>query len=323
MTRRPPIHLVAALLALALAGGSSAQGTAPAAAPPAAASPIAATAPVAPTDRDAKRAEMARLEQEMAQLARRMGELGRELGEGHRKIVLRSDGAPRIGLGVVLGEAADGGTRIAAVTPGGPAAKAGLKSGDVIRSVHGRDVGRPADVLAALRGIQKGQSVNVGYLRDGRPLATAVTADELAGRQAIDLPAGSVREIRRAFRFRGMNLSSIDADLGRYFGTESGALLIASSDALPGLKSGDVITAIEGEAVESPREVMRALAARNAGETLTLRILRHRVAQDVELTLPEGRPIDFLPPPPPAPPAPPTPPTAPAAPSCGAPGVAI
>ncbi|MCZ8165986.1 PDZ domain-containing protein [Silanimonas sp.] len=345
-------HALAAALALALAGASAAQSG----------------APPAPADLAAKRAEMARLQDEMSELGKRMAELARDVGGPTPRIVMHRVGQPRIGLGVVLGEAVDGGTRIAAVTPGGPADKAGLKAGDVIRSAHGKTVTGPDDLLAALRGIQKGQAVNVGYLREGRSAAAAVVADELPGRGTVqwneapmerlvelrglgagrggqdrevhivrermdgdggrhgrhDGPAGirvltcvngegdcDREAMSRAFRFRGLNLSSIDADLGRYFGADKGALLISASAALPGLKSGDVITAVEGRAVESPRDVMRALGAKESGEKLKLRILRNRAAQDVEITVPEGRPIDFLPPPPPAPPAPPSPPAPP------------
>jgi predicted metalloprotease with PDZ domain len=335
-------HALAAALALALAGASAAQSS----------------TPPAPADLAAKRAEMARLQQEMSELGKRMAELARDVGGPAPRIVMHRSGEPRIGLGVVLGVAVDGGTSIAAVTPGGPADKAGLKAGDVIRSAHGKTVTGPDELVAALRGIQKGQAVNVGYLREGRSAAAAVVADELPGRGTIQWNqgrGGNQREVHivrervaegegrhgrgggpgeirvltcingegdcdreamsRAFRFRGLNLSSIDADLGRYFGTDKGALLIRASDALAGLKSGDVITAVDGRMVESPRDVMRALGAKDAGEKLKVRILRNRAAQDVEITVPEGRPLDFLPPPPPAPPTPPAPP----APANGAP----
>lgn len=346
-------HALAAALALALADASAAQSS----------------APPAPTDLAAKRAEMARLQDEMSELGNRMAELARDVGGPTPRIVMHRVGQPRIGLGVVLGEAVDGGTRIAAVTPGGPADKAGLKAGDIIRSAHGKTVAEPDELLAALRGIQKGQAVNVGYLREGRSAAAAVVADELPGRGTVQWNEGQTqrlielrsmadgeidgqREVRivreriggdggrhdgpgeirvltcfngegdcdreaisRAFRFRGLNLSSIDADLGRYFGADTGALLISASTALPGLKSGDVITAVEGRRVESPRDVMRALGDKDAGEKLKVHILRNRAAQEVEITVPEGRPLDFLPPPPPALPAPPAPP----APGNGAP----
>jgi S1-C subfamily serine protease len=344
------IHGLAAALAFAVAGLCTAQTAAPAA-PPAA----------PPANIEAKRAELDRLQREMAQLGRRMADLSREVGGPSPRAVMHRRGEPRIGLGVVLGETTDGGARIAAVTPGGPADKAGLKAGDILRSAHGKAVEDPEALVAALRGIQKGQAVNVGYLRDGRSASAAVIADELPGRAAFDWTGESgiraphphdvrkrveiitedvsengvrvvtrspramqvftcvngegdcdARVIRQAFRFRGLNLSSLDADLGRYFGTEQGALLVGASEALPGLKSGDVITTVDGRAVTSPRDVMRALNGKETGETLKLRVLRNRAAQEISVTVPEGRPLDFLPPPPPAPPTPPAPPAPPA-----------
>ena len=371
MSTTTPIRILAAALALAIAGGTLAQSpSTPAAAP------AAPTTSATPADLAAKRAEMARLQREMQQLGQRMGELAREMGEPSKHIVMQRSGPPRIGLGVVLGEAANGGARIAAVTPGGPADKAGLKAGDVLRSAHGKTIDDPRDLVEALRGIQSGQAVNVGYLRDGRSASAAVVAGELPGRMAFDWAGDrgqhatralervfrgdeghkhvhvigenpgqqdvrvvtrggpgqmqvftcingegdcDARVMHRAFRFSGLNLTSIDADLGRYFGTDDGVLLIAKSDALPGLKSGDVITAVAGQPVDSPRDVMRALRDKDAGERLSLRILRNRAAQDVTVTVPEGEALDFLPPLPPMPPAPPAPPTPPAPPVGAAP----
>jgi membrane-associated protease RseP (regulator of RpoE activity) len=333
-----PTLLLSAALALAVSGATAAQSPAPAAAP----RPAEAAA-----TQDAKRAEMARLEAQMAELTRRMGELGREMGDIQRRVVIQRVGGDRPGMGVVLGESTGAGVTLSAVTPGGPADRAGLKSGDVVRSIDGRNLGGDGREAAralidALRAKQNGQQVRVGYLRDGRSATANVTLAPIGGVATLDwlgdqgIHALRAREltvhgapgelrvitcvngvgdcdrevITRAFRFRGLNLSSIDADLGRYFGTDRGVLLVAASDALPGLRSGDVITAVEGRAVDSPREVMRALGAKQAGEKLELRILRDRVAQDVEVTVPEGRPLDFLPPPP-VPPAPPAPPAVP------------
>ncbi|MFN7213179.1 MAG: PDZ domain-containing protein [Lysobacteraceae bacterium] len=375
MNTAPLRHAIASALLLL--------GTAALAAPPA--------PPAPPAELAAKRAELDRLQGEMAALARRMADLSREVGGPAPRMVMHRMGEPRIGLGVVLGEAADGGARIAAVTPGGPAAKAGLKAGDIVRSVHGRNVASPDDLVAALRGIQKGQAVNVGYLRDGRSAAAAVVADELTRREVFEFdsrtmqpgstltadafvgslddevmainrhtddrgtsvervtgieretgrdrrngrngsdgeaffvpeckgdPLGCSRELmRRSFRFSGLSLSNLDADLGRYFGTTQGVLVMRSINALPNLRSGDVIQAVEGKAVNTPRDVMKTLYQSPTGDKVTLRVLRNRAAQDIVITVPEGRPLDFLPHPPPAPPAPPAgaaPPAPPAPPT--------
>lgn len=123
----------------------------------------------------------------------------------------------------------------------------------------------------------------------------------------------------QAFRWQGLNLSSIDAGLGRYFGTEKGVLVLSSGPELKGLQSGDVIQKVAGTAVDSPRDVMRALRDKPAGSQLQMDVLRDRRPTSASVTVPESRPLPFMePPPPPPPPAPkaarPVAPVAPVAP---------
>jgi hypothetical protein len=119
--------------------------------------------------------------------------------------------------------------------------------------------------------------------------------------------------IYEAFRWQGLNLASVDAGLGRYFGTQQGVLVLSNSEDIKGLQSGDVIQKVGGSAVDSPRGVMRALRDKDAGSQLRFDVLRDKRALAVNVTVPEGRPLPFIapPPPPPAPPAPPMPPGAP------------
>ncbi|MEO5627048.1 MAG: PDZ domain-containing protein, partial [Dokdonella sp.] len=54
--------------------------------------------------------------------------------------------------------------------------------------------------------------------------------------------------MRHEMPWWGINLAPVDADLGRYFGTDKGALVIsADPDSLPGLRAGDVITRVGEE----------------------------------------------------------------------------
>ena len=106
----------------------------------------------------------------------------------------------------------------------------------------------------------------------------------------------------QAFRWQGLNLASVDAGLGRYFGTDKGVLVVSAGPEMKGLQSGDVIQRVGGVAVESPREVMRALRDKQAGAQLKLDVLRDRKPAAVTLTVPESRPLPFMGPPGPRPP---------------------
>jgi serine protease Do len=62
------------------------------------------------------------------------------------------------------------GVLVSSVDPDSPAAKAGLKAGDVITSVNGRSVDQPRDVTQELRDSEEGKDVEIGVLRDRKSL---------------------------------------------------------------------------------------------------------------------------------------------------------
>jgi hypothetical protein len=67
------------------------------------------------------------------------------------------------------------GVKFADVTGGSPAAKAGLKGGDVMVEFDGKPLGNLYDFTYALRGKKPGDEVKVKVLRDGKPLEVTVT----------------------------------------------------------------------------------------------------------------------------------------------------
>ncbi len=113
-----------------------------------------------------------------------------------------------------------------------------------------------------------------------------------------------------ALRWNGLNLASVDAQLGRYFGTDRGVLVLSTGE-LEGLQAGDVIQRVDGKAVSSPREVMDALRGKPDNAKVGMNYLRDRKPATSQLTVPKV--LHALPPLPPAPPAPPKPPRPPKA----------
>ena len=70
-------------------------------------------------------------------------------------------------LGVTMAQAPNG-AAVEGVSPGGPAAKAGLEPGrDTIVSVDGRPVGSPEDLSSSIEELAPGDSVRLGIERDG------------------------------------------------------------------------------------------------------------------------------------------------------------
>jgi putative serine protease PepD len=80
-------------------------------------------------------------------------------------------------LGVVTGRVSPttgDGAVVRAVRPGGPGARAGIQTGDVIVAINGRRVDDPSDVSAGIQGQAPGDIVTVQVRRDGQPVTLDV-----------------------------------------------------------------------------------------------------------------------------------------------------
>jgi S1-C subfamily serine protease len=214
-------------------------------------------------------------------------------------------GPPHALIGVQLGRSSGAGARVREVSPGGPADQAGVRAGDLIVAVNGKDV-RGADparrVVELLRGVNPGDKVNLRVLRDGKTRDLSLTARpdlEVFSGGPIRLPAirvppfmaltggwgGSPMIIRGPVA--DMELARLTPGLGRYFGTDTGVLVVrAPPDGALGLQDGDVILSIGGRKPIDSSHVIRILGSYDPGEKITLEVLRlhHRIS--VATTLP-------------------------------------
>ncbi len=73
------------------------------------------------------------------------------------------------------------------------------------------------------------------------------------------------------------HFSTLSAALGAYFGTTEGVLLLGvDQNNKLGLKDGDVIQAINGQAVNSPKEVVKIISGFKTGQAVEIKIMRHQ-----------------------------------------------
>jgi len=86
-----------------------------------------------------------------------------------------------------------------------------------------------------------------------------------------------------------MELVALTPELGRYFGTQDGLLVLrAPADGSLNLMEGDVILAIGGRRPESPDHAVRILRSYQPGEPIELLILRDRKEVKLQAMLPEA-----------------------------------
>ncbi len=286
-------------------------------------------------DRATMQHELADLRQRMNKLAKRMGKLSTQLAldtpdaKAYRFLADPDRGL----LGVVIrADQSANGYKVIALTPDGPAQKAGIKVGDVITRVNGKpvDVNARAFSVWPLGDFKAGSEVKLGIVRDGKPrtvslqasrgdtgdwprvlafstldnaLPHALAAATSAARHAANTKvlsttaryAGLPYNLRHSLAalgdaftpWWGLNLAPLNSDLAAYFGTRDGALVLSTKPKrYPGLKAGDVITAVNGKSVQEPEDVMRALRGQLPGMTVQLTVRRHGKRQTVKMKVP-------------------------------------
>lgn len=111
-----------------------------------------------------------------------------------------------------------------------------------------------------------------------------------------DGPGAGIKRVEK-LRINGhgnLNLSSLNPELGKYFGADRGILVLeADANTLPQLKSGDVIQVIDGQPADSVTDVMRLIARKPKGEFITIEIVRERQRQVLNVPAPEPRMFFF------------------------------
>ena len=168
-----------------------------------------------------------------------------------------------------LGLGATRGAVISRVLKGAPAARAGLKAGDIITAINGRSVASSNDVRNRVGLLERGTRINLAIIRDGKARKVTVTIGAIPKAEAA---AGSAIP-----QLSGATLGEIPADhpaSGHVTGVLVETVERGSPAYLLGLRSGDIITAINRRKVSSLGDLQKVAKAAN-GSALALNIWRN------------------------------------------------
>jgi Do/DeqQ family serine protease len=167
--------------------------------------------------------------------------------------------------------------------PGGPAARAGLKVGDVVTAVNGAAIADPANLNFHIATLKPGQTAQVAYLRDGRAANANVRVEAPSGADAIE------RALTGATPLAGATVSELTPAVADTLGMDpfnsTGVVLTKVSPRSYagnlGFQPGDVIRGVNGRQVTSVGDLQTVLSAgargvwtvtvQRGGQTITAR----------------------------------------------------
>ena len=172
----------------------------------------------------------------------------------------------------------------------GPAAKAGVKPGDVILDVNGREVSSTDELVQIVQGLEPGTSVPITVLRDKQRQKLTITVAELDLEAEGTRSADSDSPASDTTAGFGMSLGNLTAERARRLNVPAGttgALIMelerSGTAARSGLREGDVILEVNRTPVQSASDASQRLQEVPSGGVAMLLIWRQN--QEIFLTV--------------------------------------
>ena len=175
------------------------------------------------------------------------------------------------------------GALVAQVEPNSAAQKAGVQSGDVIKTVDGKDIATIRDLTRTIAGITPGNTVKLGLVRDGKDMTVSAKLGDYAKgtkqAKADDEQKGPEKVSGGSF---GFSLAPISPETRQQLGLKDGvkgALIAAVESGSPadeqGLRAGDILQQVGRDAVDTPKEAVSKLKeAKDTKKPVLMKVYR-------------------------------------------------
>ncbi len=261
----------------------------------------------------------------VAQMERRI-EVTPEPGDEDAMVLLGDEGASWLGVESLeissekakeLKLPAERGVLLERIVPDSPAAKAGLKDNDAITEINGQRVEGAAQFRRMIREIPAGRSVQFTVWRDGRAQTVSVTLGKSEDHAnmwfktaprafsfqlpnievpevapMLDMDMGGYGVLAGSRPRLGIDAEDLNGQFGAYFGAPDGeGVLVREVNAgspaeKAGVKSGDVITLLNGERIRSLGDLREKLAGKRDEKTVKVGVLRNKSEVSITIEMP-------------------------------------
>ncbi|MEX2272289.1 MAG: PDZ domain-containing protein [Vicinamibacterales bacterium] len=222
--------------------------------------------------------------------------------------------------------ASQSGALITTVEEGTPAEEAGFRAGDVVLEFDGERVRSARQLTRLVQETPAGRKVAVTVSRDGQRVnltvepesaarvstftpgvrvdaAPAPRAPRARAPQVFRTPAPEILDLPEFETFRGgfafsfgggrlgVSTQTLREQLAKHFGVERGVLVTEvvenSAASKAGIRAGDVITKVNGTAIDDAGDLARALGDKNGD--VTIELVRDRKPQTLKATIEASR----------------------------------
>lgn len=182
------------------------------------------------------------------------------------------------------------GALVAQVLEEGPAAKGGLRVGDVILTLDGRQIVMSADLPHLVGGLKPGDKAKLEVVRDGarKTLDVVIGALPEEGDEiAMGTPGSGVESSSNRL---GVTVVDLNSEQKKALDLQGGVLIKEVSNgpaALIGLRPGDVITHLSNQAIKSAQHFTQVAKELPKNRSVSMRVLRQGRASFITFKLSE------------------------------------
>lgn len=200
------------------------------------------------------------------------------------------------------------GVEITGIEEESPAAKAGLRQGDVVLEFNGHPVEGTQQFVRLVQETPAGRQVKLSIHRNGSPFTLTATVATRKGRTIVARTGRDMVEMPRIEMPRmnvwvpdiprpnmswgnsmlGVEAETVDGQLAEFFGVKEGALVRSvtkgSAAEKAGLKAGDVVTKLDQSRVASARELLNQVRTTRGKKTYPMTVVREKKELTVTVT---------------------------------------
>jgi serine protease Do len=176
-------------------------------------------------------------------------------------------------IAATMGLKSEGGALVADVVEGGPAERAGIKTGDVVVEFNGKAIKDSTDLPLEVARVAPGKTAQVKILRDNKPSSIAVQVGEMTDSEVV-------AESRQGDF--GMTVQPLTPAMAQSLGLESAEGLLVSA-VKPGsaadeagLRRGDVVTEINRRPVRDMADYKREISSAGSGKAILFLVKRDK-----------------------------------------------